>query len=215
MILGGSFQWAEGWGLMNWNHHRISETRNVMWRNTFKCTWRPFQWMSLDWPGKIAAIPSTWIPAPLPSWPPRPYSPTTAPFSRLHWDGHPFHWELVCPLSPDQPPFSLTSPYNALYCLYWILAPYLSAFSSQLSPETVYLFPQLPAQFLAHIFSSVSVCVHGHTYTMQAKTLVPILALSLTWAHQLINCLFPHLFCAVHLITNPQAQVFIAYLDCP
>lgn len=53
--------------------------------------------------------------------------------------------ELVCPLSPDQPPFSLTSPYNALYCLYWILASYLSAFSSQLRPETVYLFPQLPA----------------------------------------------------------------------
>ena len=127
--------------------------------------------------------------------------------------------ELVCPLSPSQPPFSLTSPYNALYCLYWILDSYLSAFSSQLRPETVYLFPQLPAQFLAHILSSVCVCVcvcvcvRVHTYTMQAKTLVPILALSLTWAHQLINCLFPQLFCAVRLITNPQAQVFIAYLD--
>ena len=103
--------------------------------------------------------------------------------------------ELVCPLSPSQLPFSLTSPYNALYCLYWILDSYLSAFSSQLRLETVYLFPQLPAQFLAHILSSVCVCVcvcvRVHTYTMQAKTLVPILALSLTWAHQLINCLFP------------------------
>ena len=190
-----------------------------MWGNTFKCTWRPFQWMSLDWPGEMAAIPSTWIPAPLPSCPPPP-TPPALQLQLLSPDSTEMAilstGELVCPLSPDQLPFSLTSPYNALYCLYWILASYLSAFSSQLRPETIYLFPQLPAQFLAHIFFfSVCVCVHVHTYTMQAKTLVPILALSLTWAHQLINCLFPHIFCAVHFITNPQAQVFIAYLDCP